>query len=221
MDYKCDICGSPATVHITKIVNGQKVKMHLCQGCAQKNADLCSAGFPPEIFPQIKKLEEKIMDMASSLPKTSKDKNLVCPKCGTSFEEFEKRGRFSCPECYKTFEKRVLEIMAQLHGAIKHIGKTPKSIDKSSLKKEDDIQPELPLGDLQNQDDDDLDFEKFASETFAELMAEKENLEKPKPAKEKPVSLNDLKKKLDSAIKDERYEDAAKLRDQINALENK
>ena len=64
MEYKCDICGAPATVHITKIVNGQKIKMHLCQACAQKNANLYSSGFPAEIFPQIKKLEEKILDMA-------------------------------------------------------------------------------------------------------------------------------------------------------------
>lgn len=221
MEYKCDICGSPATVHITKIVNGQKVKMHLCQNCAQKNADLYSTDFPAEIFPQIKKLEEKILDMANSMPKPpSKDKDIVCPKCGTSFQEFEKKGRFSCQECYKTFEKRVLEIMAQLHGAIKHIGKTPKSSEKN-IAKTSGNQIELSF-DNQSPDDDDLDFEKFAAETFAEIMASKESLENQTPKQEvKPDSLSSLKKELDSAIKDERYEDAAKIRDKINALENK
>lgn len=225
MEYKCDICGAPATVHITKIVNGQKIKMHLCQACAQKNANLYSSGFPAEIFPQIKKLEEKILDMASSLPKPAKETEISCPKCGTTFQEFEKRGRFSCPECYKAFEKRVLEIMAQLHGAIKHVGKTPKSLSKHN-RKEDLNQTELPLANSESGEnspcEDGLDFEKFASETLAEIMASKESLENPKPKSEtKEDSINSLKKELDCAIKDERYEDAAKIRDKINALEKK
>lgn len=225
MEYKCDICGAPATVHITKIVNGQKIKMHLCQACAQKNANLYSSGFPAEIFPQIKKLEEKILDMASSLPKPTKETEISCPKCGTTFQEFEKRGRFSCPECYKAFEKRVLEIMAQLHGAIKHVGKTPKSFLKHK-QKEDSNQTELPLANAESGEnspsEDGLDFEKFASETLAEIMASKESLENPKPKSEsKEDSINSLKKELDCAIKDERYEDAAKIRDKINALEKK
>ncbi len=225
MEYKCDICGAPATVHITKIVNGQKIKMHLCQACAQKNANLYSSGFPAEIFPQIKKLEEKILDMASSLPKPIKETEISCPKCGTTFQEFEKRGRFSCPECYKAFEKRVLEIMAQLHGAIKHVGKTPKSLSKHK-QKEDSNQTELPLANAESGEnspcEDGLDFEKFASETLAEIMASKESLENPKPKSEpEEDSINSLKKELDCAIKDERYEDAAKIRDKINALEKK
>lgn len=225
MEYKCDICGAPATVHITKIVNGQKIKMHLCQACAQKNANLYSSGFPAEIFPQIKKLEEKILDMASSLPKPAKETEISCPKCGTTFQEFEKRGRFSCPECYKAFEKRVLEIMAQLHGAIKHVGKTPKSLSKHN-RKEDLNQTELPLANSESGEnspcEDGLDFEKFASETLAEIMASKESLENPKPKSETTEdSINSLKKELDCAIKDERYEDAAKIRDKINALEKK
>ncbi|MBO5781015.1 MAG: UvrB/UvrC motif-containing protein [Opitutales bacterium] len=227
MEYKCDICGAPATVHITKIVNGQKIKMHLCQACAQKNADLYSSGFPAEIFPQIKKLEEKILDMAASLPKPSKETEASCPKCGTTFQEFEKRGRFSCPECYKAFEKRVLEIMAQLHGAIKHAGKTPKSLSKHNACKEDSNQTELPFansesGETPKESGADFDFEKFASETFAEIMASKESLETPKQEpEEKEDSIISLKKELDCAIKDERYEDAAKIRDKINALEKK
>lgn len=226
MEYKCDICGAPATVHITKIVNGQKIKMHLCQACAQKNADLYSSGFPAEIFPQIKKLEEKILDMASSLPKASKDAEISCPKCGTTFQEFEKRGRFSCPECYKAFEKRVLEIMAQLHGAIKHAGKSPKSQSKRISLEKDANQTELPFANPESaetpHESADLDFEKFASETFAEIMASKESPESPKQKSEsKDSSISSLKKELDCAIKDERYEDAAIIRDKINALEKK
>ena len=33
---KCQSCSSPATVHLTDIINGQKKELHLCQDCAEK-----------------------------------------------------------------------------------------------------------------------------------------------------------------------------------------
>ncbi|MBO7520966.1 MAG: UvrB/UvrC motif-containing protein [Opitutales bacterium] len=218
MEYKCDICGAPATVHITKIVNGQKIKMHLCQSCAQKNAELYSSGFPADIFPQIKKLEEKIMDMASSA-KTPEISPQICPKCGSTFADFEKSGRFSCPECYKAFESRVLQILAQMHGAIKHIGKTPKKHSSKFENREGDIQTELHFPPDDSSENGGLDIEKFAEETLAKIIQAKENL-KAEPAKKLPEDeLKRLKSELEAAVKEERYEDAAALRDKINSLE--
>lgn len=223
MEYKCDICGAPATVHITKIVNGQKIKMHLCQSCAQKNAELYSAGFPADIFPQIKKLEEKILDMASAARQPEAGAE-VCPKCGTTFAQFEKNGRFSCPECYKAFERHVLQILAQMHGAVKHTGKTPKS-GKTRRKKApaDENQTEIHFADFESsalagEKEGDFDFEKFAQDTLGKILGQKESLgaEKAKPESE----LQRLKEMLSLAVKEERYEDAASLRDKINALEN-
>ncbi|MBR4596890.1 MAG: UvrB/UvrC motif-containing protein [Opitutales bacterium] len=216
MEYKCDICGAPATVHITKIVNGQKIKMHLCQNCAQKNAELCSPWFPADIFPQIKKLEEKILDIASAAANPPEANAQACPKCGSTFAEFEKNGRFSCPECYKAFGGRVLQILAQMHGAVKHIGKTPKTHSKKS-KKGDERQTELQFP----QDDcGGLDIEKLAEETLAKIIGSKQ---KPSAAKQGSPKdeLQQLKSELEKAVKEERYEDAASLRDKINSLESK
>lgn len=241
MEYKCDLCGANATVHITKIVNGQKIKMHLCEACAQKNAELCSAGFPPDIIPNIKKLEEKILEAIPNAVK-SEAANIKCPTCNTSLAEFEKRGRFSCPDCYKAFERKVLELLAQMHGAIKHAGKRPASFENAPKKKSRkgdataSNQIELELGDLGevfSNIAEDKDFDKQAVEVFKELgfgsidikksnlvPAEDSGSEAVKPLKSKKVRLEELKKQLEKAILDERYEDAAALRDEINSIEN-
>ena len=60
-EYKCDICGNPATVHITKIIDGKKITIHLCSACAEK-ASLEAINLPAEIFPKIQELEKQIAD---------------------------------------------------------------------------------------------------------------------------------------------------------------
>ena len=50
-EYKCDICGKPATVHITKIIDSKKVKIHLCSECAEK-ASMDAINMPEQILPK-------------------------------------------------------------------------------------------------------------------------------------------------------------------------
>ncbi|MFH1542240.1 MAG: AAA family ATPase [bacterium] len=42
--YKCDVCGNPATVHITKIINGKKIVRHLCSDHAAQEGFFPSTG---------------------------------------------------------------------------------------------------------------------------------------------------------------------------------
>lgn len=207
MEYKCDICGAPATVHITKIIDGKKIKMHLCAACAEKNSALASAGFPADIIPNIKKLEEQLLSAGNA-----SKADLICPSCGTSFEEFEKRGRFSCPACYEAFRDRLTEILAQMHGAINHVGKRPKCHSKPAIV-EDSRQIEIP-------------FDKFEEsggnlpDEPPEAIGQSEPLKPESKEASAPETLESLKTQLDLAIADERYEDAAVLRDKINALKS-
>ncbi len=204
MEYKCDMCGAPATVHITKIVNGQKIKMHLCQSCAEKNADLSSAGFPADIFPKIKKLEEQILKAVPVQPEGGA--TAVCPRCGTPFSEFEKRGRFSCPECYSAFGGKVRGLLSQMHGAVRHTGKVPRRFASAAKAVAgDDRQIEIPL---------DLS----ASSLSAEIPSGQDApVQAPPPPQE---TVEELKERLAEAVRDERYEDAAVIRDRINSMDN-
>lgn len=50
--YKCEVCGKPATVHITKIMNGKKIVRHLCaQHAAEEGLLPGAAGFDELGFP--------------------------------------------------------------------------------------------------------------------------------------------------------------------------
>ncbi|QJC94644.1 Nucleotide excision repair protein, with UvrB/UvrC motif [Bacillus mojavensis] len=53
----------------------------------------------------------------------------ACPKCGMTFQQFRKTGRFGCAECYKTFHSNITPILRKVHsGNTVHGGKIPKRI---------------------------------------------------------------------------------------------
>ena len=197
------MCGKPATVHITKIIDGEKTKMHLCQECAQKGSAV-GEGFPSQILPNIKKLEKQILD--SARPKRSAS-DPVCPYCGTTLSEFDKSGRFSCQYCYTAFKSKVDEMLAHMHGFLEHKGKRPKRFEKASEKVAASVKNSAQL---------EMEFNKKSS---AQTKSVAEEIVMPEPPS-KEERITELKSALASAVKDERYEDAAGIRDQINNLEN-
>ncbi len=225
-EYKCDICGNAATVHITKIIDGKKVKIHLCSSCAEK-ASFDAVNLPLDIFPKLKELE-KMMSKKITNPDS-------CLTCGASLAEIEKGARFSCPDCYVALGNRLLEIFAQMHAATEHKGKSPKthapncsvSLDLSKkLRDFEDIANEeifeenleSALADLVSTVDNDIgeaDVNKSDSNSKSKSPKNKAKSAKKVAEEEDEQS---LKKALDIAISEERYEDAANLRDKLKIL---
>ncbi len=216
-EYKCDICGKPATVHITKIIDGKKVKVHLCSECAEK-ASFDAVNLPLDIFPKLKELE-KMMSKKIANPDS-------CPNCGASLSEIEKGARFSCPECYRALGNRLFEILAQMHAATDHKGKSPKAHEPNCFVA---IDLSKTLRDFKDIADEELFQENFES-ALEEIANAAKKLEKsqqeivPESKQEaKEISTADmeesLRKELDAAISEERYEDAASLRDKLKTLE--
>jgi protein arginine kinase activator len=62
-------------------------------------------------------IEQQIGEISEEMRK------LKCPKCGISYEEFRKEGRFGCQEDYLVFEKALSELFERLHGSSEHVGK--------------------------------------------------------------------------------------------------
>lgn len=202
-EYKCDICGKPATVHITKIIDNKKVKIHLCSECAEK-ASLDAMNIPAEIFPKIKELEQQLISSHSA---GNAD---LCPSCGASLSDIVKGTRFSCPDCYAALGNRLSEILMQMHGACRHVGKTPKAhapnaIGAKALK----VKALKPAKEQAKADED------IFAEELAAAMAEPAVLPEEPPAADNKES---LQKKLQDAISEERYEDAALLRDKLKSF---
>jgi len=126
----CQECGKrPATLHFTKIVNGEKTEFHLCESCAREKGDILPGttnGF------SIHNLLSGLLDFdpattGSGNTFASKPQVAVrCEHCGLTYSQFSKLGRFGCANCYKSFAEKLDPLLRRVHGNTVHVGKVPK-----------------------------------------------------------------------------------------------
>lgn len=114
---KCDLCGEPATVHLTQIVKSKIHKVDLCEACAQAKGVTDPAGFS---------LSDILVK--GSIEAESADSELKCESCGLTHQDFKKQGRFGCPSCYETFGSMLIPMLGNMHRGVVHVGKTPKTV---------------------------------------------------------------------------------------------
>jgi len=123
MKFKCEKCGKDATVHLTEIVNGQKIERHLCEDCAAEEGITIKAQLP------VSKIIEELISQASQEKELA---DLRCDVCGTTFLEFRQRGLFGCPHDYEVFEDVLVGLVERAHeGHSYHVGKIPANAGES------------------------------------------------------------------------------------------
>jgi protein arginine kinase activator len=116
---KCESCSSPATVHLTDIVDGQKKELHLCQACAEQQE-------------LVKKQEINLPAILQTLighhlgQLTDELSRLTCPVCGVKYMEFRAEGRLGCPHDYEAFKIGLEPLLERIHRAVRHTGKAPR-----------------------------------------------------------------------------------------------
>ncbi|WP_028609691.1 UvrB/UvrC motif-containing protein [Paenibacillus harenae] len=123
----CQECGKkPATLHFTKIVNGEKTEFHICETCAREKGE----GIPgaPNSF-SIHSLLSGLLDF-EQLGGTGmggvKQPALRCEDCGLTYAQFSKIGRFGCSNCYHAFAEKLDPLLKRVHSGTVHSGKIPK-----------------------------------------------------------------------------------------------
>ena len=226
-EYKCVRCGKPAVIHITRISGNEKITLHFCEECAKKLA-LDNPDSPAAFIPEISEFDRKIAE------KTPPE---ICPTCGTQMADIKRGDKFGCPDCYATMDAYLMDMLAQMHcGKTRHTGKKPAvhganvDISKALAGVGEDSGADIAGGDIIDELDAAVssameavaDAEQIADSPlqpelpFAENLggAENKSAEKNGAA----PTLAELQNMLDEAVRQERYEDAAKLRDQINSL---
>ena len=130
---KCQLCGKPATVHLTEIINDQMSELHLCEDCA-KEKGIAGLGQPFGL----QDLLAGLVDF-SSAPTSEKKAVLQCPNCKMKYEDFRKTGRLGCSQCYDVFKDSLNPLLKKVHGAVQHIGKGP-SADSEGMDAKKQIQ---------------------------------------------------------------------------------
>jgi protein arginine kinase activator len=114
----CQICKQrTATVHFTRVINGKKVEMYVCERCARENS---------EIKVNIHNLLSGILGMDAKKGIASGTMEMItCPSCGMTAREFNKTGMLGCTNCYNVFNDSIQTLLKRIHGNVKHHGKIP------------------------------------------------------------------------------------------------
>lgn len=129
-----------ASVFISSIINGQETKMYLCSDCA-KDYPLFNFNFqePFSIKDVMDKfniddnsLSEDEYNKLLEIDKDSIDKSgkeIICPNCYSTYDEYRETGKLGCSKCYEAFEKQLKPILKNIYGYEDYIGKIPKNSD--------------------------------------------------------------------------------------------
>jgi protein arginine kinase activator len=114
----CNECGkNEANVHVTHIINGKKTETHLCDGCAKQNQTFLNSNFSMENL--FSAMLNNAFNSTTYLPSKG------CSKCGMTYDEFRKVGKFGCSECIETFKSKLMPVVKNIQGYDTHTGKIP------------------------------------------------------------------------------------------------
>src|SRR5438128_7270664 len=116
---KCQKCTKAATLHITEVISEEQFEeLHLCEECAHKYL----------YEPQQKHAGQKTGAASAEEGEEAGLLNRECPNCGIKFIEFRNTGRLGCPHDYQEFREELTPLLENIHGEIKHCGKSPRRL---------------------------------------------------------------------------------------------
>ena len=124
----CEECGNnPAEVLMTTIVNGEAATRHLCRECFQKYKD--------------GDIQSVLAAVLAAMNQKEKRPDLVCPRCGETYAEFQKSGKMGCAECYQAFRTELTPLIMKVQGRVQHAGRRPpvSQEEQERLKKMEDL----------------------------------------------------------------------------------
>lgn len=127
----CQLCGEKdASIHFTKIINGNIEEKHLCDNCAKKGNEL-DFDLPFSFH----KLFTGLIGSIQEGNQTEKD--ISCAECGLTYNKFLETGRFGCSNCFRAFPEDVTSLLRGIHGHDHHTGKIPSRANSKILHKKE------------------------------------------------------------------------------------
>lgn len=121
----CERCKQrPATVHFTKILNGEKFEQHLCEECSKEVPHFAFAGDPGfslnKFLANLLSCEHNLsgMDLGTQTER--------CENCGLTYSQFAQGGKLGCSQCYQVFREKLDPLLRRIHSSELHKGKVPE-----------------------------------------------------------------------------------------------
>ena len=197
---KCKI--REANIKYTEIINGVKTEHNLCSHCARE-MDFGQYGAVLDGEFPLGRLLSGLLGLEEDEEDTDERAAVVCPTCGTSFDDFVENSRFGCPDCYGVFDLFINDKIKQLQGNVRHTGKHPKfqKIKADPFHLTSSGQP----------------VEGIAANAVTGAEGQDANVAS-KGENEVQAQIRKLEARLREAVRTEEYEVAAECRDQIRAL---
>lgn len=191
----CDRCKArPATFFMTRIVNGAKTELHLCQQCAAETGQLGVVMEPQFTFTNF--LAGLLNNELGFAPAMQSPSAPQCRHCGLTYDDFRQVGQFACSRCYEEFEPYLEGLFRRVQGGTEHTGKAPGRPAQTAAAASP-ARPEVAS--------------RPASPPRSAGAA----------AAAGPSRVEQLRKELAEAVAREDYERAAELRDEIRKQEGK
>jgi protein arginine kinase activator len=136
-------------------------------------------------------LLSKFVSIKSGATTGQRDPSPTCGTCGLTFAQFRHDGLMGCPDCYTAFEAPLGPLLERAHeGGVHHVGKVPVRLRGGLRSAARGDPPAAPATDP-----------------------------RPDIAEDRSRRLAALRRRLAEAVSHERYEEAARLRDELRALE--
>ena len=93
--------------------------MHLCAACAKKQTNFSN-------FRDLNIIDNDFFrKMAYPDYQGRSGDEPRCASCGMTYSEFNRLGKFGCPDCYEAFKEEIPPLLRRIHGHSKHVGKVP------------------------------------------------------------------------------------------------
>lgn len=191
----CDNCRKKeANVRYWENINGKKRELNLCDECSKKlGIGQIDFSMPIGISSFLGGFMEDFQTK-EFMPMLNELKTLKCNSCGYTFDDIINTGRLGCKNCYDIFQDRLDPIIKKIQGDNRHVGRIGKIID-SKIDNINDDKEESMKKDIKNGGN--------SKEDNKELS-----------------KIEKLQEELKKAIAEEKYEEAAKIRDEIKKLES-
>lgn len=128
----CEKCKKNyAVIFYEENINGKTRKYALCKDCAdelQRNDEIPTTDDMFDTFySPWGSLHDSLFGSLIGLSpqSTQLTSQKKCQGCGSTFDDFRRRGKAGCPECYRTFTEELEPTIRSIHGNANHNGRAP------------------------------------------------------------------------------------------------